>query len=220
MFNLKGRVAVVTGASSGIGVQFAKALARQGADLVLLARRKEKLEEVAAEIIAMGSKCLTVQCDVTETEQIINAVKETIDEFGKVDILVNNAGAGGQKQAQDTTDEEWDAEVALNLTGVFKVAREFGKEMIKSKYGRIINIASMYGLVGSPIGGIAYHATKGGVVNFTRALGAHWAQHNITVNAIAPGFFASEATDHLIDSEEFLGLVQAICPIGRPGKEG
>ncbi len=220
MFDLTGRVAVVTGASSGIGVQFAEALAGQGADLVLLARRKEKLDEVAERIRKLNRKCLTVQCDVTQTDQIKKAVKSTIDEFGKVDILVNNAGTGGQTHAQDTTDEQWDKEIALNLTAVFKVSREFGKEMMKNKYGRIINIASMYGLVGSMTGGIAYHASKGGVINFTRALAAHWAPFNITVNAIAPGFFSSELTSHLIDSEPFKEMVKSTCPIGCSGKEG
>lgn len=220
MFDLTGRVAVVTGASSGIGVQFAKVLAEQGADLVLIARRKEKLEEVAEEIRNTGKKCLTVQCDVTDTEQIKNAVKESIAEYGKIDILVNNAGTGGQTHAEDTSDEQWDKEIALNLTAVFKVSREFGKEMMKNKYGRIINIASMYGLVGSVTGGIAYHASKGGVINFTRALAAHWAEHNITVNAIAPGFFKSELTSHLIETEPFKEMVKATCPAGSSGKEG
>lgn len=220
MFDLTGRVAVVSGASSGIGVQFAEALAEQGADLVLLARRKEKLEEVAEKIREMGRECLTIKCDVTETDQIKDAVKQTIDRYGKVDILVNNAGAGGQTHAQDTEDEDWEREISLNLTGLFKVSREFGKEMIKNKYGRVINIASMYGLIGSVTGGIAYHASKGGVVNFTRALAAHWAQYNITANAIAPGFFASEATGHLIDSEPFKELVKGTCPTARSGKEG
>lgn len=220
MFDLSGRVAVVTGASSGIGVQFAEALANQGADLVLLARRKEKLDAVAERIRECGSKCLTVQCDVTDTEQIKNAVKATIDEYGKVDILVNNAGAGGENHIFDTTDEQWDREMALNLKGVFVAAREFGKEMAKNNYGRIINIASMYGLIGSHTGGIAYHASKGGVVNFTRALAAQLAKYKITVNAIAPGFFSSEATEHLIDAEPFLEMVKATCPLECTGSEG
>ena len=220
MFDLTGRVAVVTGASSGLGVQFAEALAGQGADLVLLARRKEKLDAVAERIRATGRECLTVQCDVTKIEDVKNAVKETLDKYGKVDILVNNAGAGSQSAVQETTDEQWGREIDLNLNALFKVTREFGNEMIKNNYGRVINIASMYGIVGSMIGGIAYHASKGGVVNFTRALAAQWAQFNITANAICPGFFASEATEHLIDDEGFLGLVKTTCPVGRPGKTG
>lgn len=220
MFDLTNRVAVVTGASSGIGVQFAEALAGQGADLVLLARRKEKLEEVAKKIRDIGRKCLIVQCDVTKTDQVKDAVKSSIDEYGKVDILVNNAGAGGENHIFDTTDEQWDREMDLNLKGVFVVAREFGKEMAKKKYGRIINIASMYGLIGSLTGGIAYHASKGGVVNFTRALAAELGKYNITVNAIAPGFFSSEATEHLIDAEPFLDMVKNICPLECPGERG
>ncbi|MDR0912940.1 MAG: glucose 1-dehydrogenase [Methanobrevibacter sp.] len=220
MFDLTGRVAVVTGASSGIGVQFAKALAGQGADLVLLARRKEKLEGVADEIRAAGTKVLTVQGDVTNLDDIDAAVKATIDEYGKVDILVNNAGTGGEDLAQNITDEQWDREMELNIKATFRVSRAFGKEMMKNKYGRIINIASIYGLVGSTTGGIAYHASKGAVVNFTRALAAEWAPFGITVNAIAPGFFTSELTSHIIETEPFKEMVKAQCPIGCSGTEG
>jgi gluconate 5-dehydrogenase len=206
MFDLTGRVAVVTGGSSGLGVQFAKALAAQGADVAIIARRKDKLETVAEEIRKTGRKCLPVAADLTKTNEIQKAVAEIIEEYGKIDILVNNAGNSAVGPAESMTDEAWNHVVELNLSSVFFVAREFGKEMIKNKYGRIINIASMYGLVGNnnPLTPtVVYHATKGGVVNFTRALAAEWAKYNITVNAICPGFFPSEMTEGLFETKEF-----------------
>ena len=219
MFDLTGRVAVVTGASSGLGVQFAKALAKQGADVVLMARRVEKLKEVAKEIEALGRKCLPLGCDVTDTAQIQACVAETLKAFGKVDILVNSAGVAEGGAAENHTDEQWNKVVDLNLTALFKVAREFGQPMIKQKYGRIINVASMYGLVGNNFNpSISYHASKGGALNFTRGLAAEWAKYGVTVNSLGPGFFASEMTESFIDDPGFLGAVKAYCPMGRVGK--
>lgn len=194
MFDLTGRVAVVTGASAGLGRQFALALAGQGASLAILARRKEKLEAVAGEIRAAGAKCLVVPCDVTDVGQIKAAVAAVIGEYGKVDILVNNAGGGAVQPLEELTDENWQHNIDLDLSAVFKCTREFGKEMLKKGYGRVINVASILGLVGNgdvPVAG--YHASKGGVVNLTRAAAAEWATKGITVNAICPGFFPSEA---------------------------
>jgi len=221
LFDLKGKVAVVTGASSGLGVQMAKALARYGADVAVLARRKEKLEKVAEEIRSLGVKCLPVQCDVTNSQSVAEAAKTVEKEFGKVDILINNAGTGGSKAAEDMTDEEWNYTISVDLTGVFTVAREFGKIMIKNKYGRIVNIASMYGLVGNmEIPTAAYHAAKGGVVNFTRALAAEWAKYGITVNAICPGYFMSEMTEAVLNTEAFTNYIKRTVPMGRYGNEG
>lgn len=221
LFDLTGRVAVITGASSGLGVQMAKALALQGANIAILARRVERLEKVAEEIRALGVKCISIRCDVTDTESIKLAAELTEKEFGKVDILINNAGSGGIGPAEEMTDETWNDVVNVDLTGVFKVAREFGKIMIKNKYGRIINIASMYGLVGNMAHPTAaYHAAKGGVVNLTRALASEWAKYGITVNAICPGYFATELTQETLDTEYFTNYMKATVPVGRYGKEG
>lgn len=221
MFSLKGRVAVVTGGSSGLGVQMAKGFAGQGADLVIMARRLDKLEKVAEEIRSLGVKCLPVQCDVTDTDQVNKAAEAAIKEYGKVDILVNCAGSAKNAGVLNMTDEEWDFTVDTDMTSVFKVTRAFAKYMVEKKYGRIINIASMYGLVGNTaIDTVAYHSSKGGVVNFTRAVAAELAKYNITCNAICPGYFATELTIDTLKTEAFTNYMKATVPMGRYGKEG
>ncbi|MFA0823558.1 MAG: SDR family NAD(P)-dependent oxidoreductase [Methanomethylovorans sp.] len=221
MFSLKGRVAVVTGGSSGLGVQMAKGFAGQGADLVIMARRLDKLEKVAEEIRSLGVKCLPVQCDVTNTDQVNKAAEAAIKEYGKVDILVNCAGSAKNAGVLNMTDEEWDFTVDTDMTSVFKVTRAFAKYMVEKKYGRIINIASMYGLVGNTaIDTVAYHSSKGGVVNFTRAVAAELAKYNITCNAICPGYFATELTIDTLKTEAFTNYMKATVPMGRYGKEG
>ena len=221
MFDLTGRVAVVTGASSGLGVQMAKALARHGADIAILARRKEKIESVSTEIRDLGVRCLAVQCDVTNSESVIAAVEAVKAEYGTVDIVVNNAGTGLVGPAEDTTDEDLIHTLSVDVSGVFRVAREFGKLMLEKKYGRIINIASIYGMVGNmALPSAPYHAAKGAVVNLTRALAAEWGKHNITVNSICPGYFATELTEDTLKTESFTQYMQANVPVGRYGKEG
>jgi len=221
LFSLKGRVAVVTGASSGLGVQMAKALAAQGADIVILARRKEKLEKVAEEIRQFGVRCRPIECDVTKIEMVRKAAELAEKEFGKVDILINNAGSGGIASAEETSDEMWSNTINVDLSGVFMVAREFGKIMIKNKYGRIINISSIYGMVGNMAHpSAAYHAAKGGVINLTRALAAEWAKYGITVNAICPGYFVTELTEDVLNTEYFTNYMKSTAPMGRYGKEG
>ena len=221
-FDLSGQVAVVTGASAGLGLQMAKALASQGANLVLLARREQRLVENAEQIVRdYGVEVLPLKCDITVADEVKHAVQATLDRFGRVDILVNNAGTGAIGNAEDITDEQFMHEVNVDLLGTFICAREFGREMIKAGYGRIINIASMYGLVGNMIAGSApYHAAKGGVVNLTRALAAEWGKHGVTVNSICPGYFYTELTTATLDSEYFQDMAKRSIPLGRYGREG
>lgn len=222
MFDFKDQVAVVTGASSGLGKQMALALARRGADLVILARRIERLEEFKPELEKAGAgKVLAIKCDVTSTEDIENAAKLTKKEFGKVDILLNCAGAAKNNGVVNMTDEEWDFTIATDETSVFKMTRAFAKIMQKKKYGRIINIASMYGLVGNTeIHTIAYHTSKGAVVNFTRAVAAELATDGITCNAICPGYFYTELTSETLDTKQFQDFAKNHVPMQRYGKEG
>ena len=222
MFDLKGRVAVVSGASSGLGKQMALAFARQGADLVILARRMERLEEFKPELIKAGAKkVLAIKCDMTSTEDINAAAAKTEKEFGKVDILLNCAGSSKDKGVLDMTDEEWDFTIATDETSVFKMTRAFANIMKKNKYGRIINIASMYGLVGNTeIHTIAYHTSKGAVVNFTRAVAAELATQGITCNAICPGYFETELTKAVLDTPKFQEFAKIHVPMERYGKPG
>ena len=221
-FDLTGRVAVVTGASAGLGLQMARAFANQGANLVLLARRKKLLDENARTISQeFGVEVLPIECDITITEQVVGAVNATMDRFGRVDILLNNAGTGAVAPAEQITDEQLKHELEIDLFGTFVCAREFGKKMIDAGYGRIINIASIYGLVGNMIvGSSPYHAAKGGVVNLTRALAAEWGKYGITVNSICPGFFYTDLTTATLDSEFFQDIAKRSIPLGRYGQNG
>ena len=221
MFDLKGRVAVITGASSGLGWQMAKGFAKQGADLVIMARRIEKLEELKLELEKENVKVLVVKCDITNTDEIKKAALAAKNEFGKIDILVNCAGSSKDSGILDMTDEEWDFTIDTDLTSVFKVTREFANIMKENNYGRIINIASMYGLVGNTeIPTIAYHSSKGGVVNFTRAAAAELAKYNITVNAICPGYFYTELTTDVLNTDKFKEFAKNHVPMKRYGNEG
>lgn len=221
MFSLKGRVAVITGASSGLGKQMARAFAKQGANLVILARRLERLEELKKELEKEKVKVLPIKCDVTSTEDINNAAKEAENKFGKVDILVNCAGSSKDAGVLEMTDDEWNFTIETDLTSVFKMTRAFANIMKKNNYGRVINIASMYGLVGNDeIPTIAYHSSKGGVVNFTRAAAAELAKYNITVNTICPGYFYTELTTAVLDTDRFQEFAKTHVPMKRYGREG
>lgn len=221
MFDYKGRVVFVTGASSGLGKQMATGFAAQGADLVIAARRIEKLEELAKELnTTYQVKVLPVKLDVTNTENVNQAVEQAIKEFGKIDVLVNNAGSSKGGAVYEMTDEDWDFTMDTDLTSVFKMTRAVSKHMKDAGYGRIINIASMYGILGTNQQQVAYHASKAGVLNFTRAAAAELAPFGVTVNSIAPGFFTTELTVDTLETEEFKGYMGLTVPANRPGKEG
>ena len=222
MFDLTNRVVVVTGASSGLGLQMSEGFAKQGATVVLLARREELVVQNAATLAEKYNiKTLGLKCDITDLDSVQAAVKATVDTYGRVDVLVNNAGSAQTSNAEDTSDEEFDFNIDVDLTGVFRCAREFGKVMIEQNYGRIINISSMYGLVGNNASpAVGYHAAKGGVVNLSRALAAGWARFNITVNTICPGFFETELTVDTLNTDAFTEYAKRTVPLGRYGHAG
>ena len=222
-FDLSGRVAVVTGCSTGLGVQMAKALANQGCSIVAVARRQNLIDEVAVQIKEeYGVETLAVRCDITDTDMVNAMVDTVLEKFGRIDVLINNAGTGAVAPAEDITDDQFANEMNIDLFGTFKMARAVAKKaMIPAKYGRIINIASMYGLVGNKIVGSApYHAAKGGVVNLTRALAAEWGKYGITVNAICPGYFYTPLTKETLDSDFFQQNAKTMIPEERYGNEG
>ncbi len=222
-FDLSGRVAVVTGCSTGLGVQMAKALANQGCSIVAVARRQNLIDEVATQIKEeYGVETLAVRCDITDTDMVNAMVDTVLEKFGRIDVLINNAGTGAVAPAEDITDDQFANEMSIDLFGSFKVARAVAKKaMIPAKYGRIINIASMYGLVGNKVAGSApYHAAKGGVVNLTRALAAEWGKYSITVNAICPGYFYTPLTKETLDSDFFQQNAKTMIPEERYGNEG
>ena len=222
-FDLTGRVAIVTGCSTGLGVQMAKALASQGCTIVPIARRLEKLQEVAAMLTSeFGVETLPIRCDITDTDNVNAMVDEVMAKYGRIDILINNAGTGAVAPAEDITDEQFANEMDIDLFGTFKVARAVAKKaMIPAKFGRIINIASMYGLVGNKIAPASpYHAAKGGVVNLTRALAAEWSKYGITCNSICPGYFVTPLTKETLDSAWFQEYAKGAIPEERYGNEG
>lgn len=222
-FDLTGNVAIVTGASTGLGVQMIRALANQGCNVVAVARRKNLIDEVAENIRKeYGVEAIGVPCDITKSDEVAAAVDTIMKKFGRIDILINNAGTGGVVPAEDMPDEVFNNEVNIDLVGTFKFAREVAKKaMIPAKYGRIINIASMYGMVGNKIAPTAaYHAAKGGVVNLTRALAAEWGQKGINVNAICPGYFYTPLTEETLNSDFFKKYAETMIPLSRYGNEG
>ena len=230
MFDYKGKVVAITGASSGLGKQMAEGYAQVGANLVLMARRVDRLEATAKEFAEKyGVEVLPVACDVTNTESITNAISSIDAKFGHVEVIVNDAGGerGTGTPLVDYKKEDWEFTLNLDLTSVFEVTKFFTGYMKKNieagnqSYGRVINIASIYGLVGNTaIPTIAYHATKGAVVNFTKGAAAELAKCGITVNAICPGYFYTELTTETLDTEYFQNFAKQTVPMGRYGSWG
>jgi gluconate 5-dehydrogenase len=203
LFDLKGKTALVTGGSRGLGLQIAEALGEQGATLVLSARKQADLDEAVAHLKSRGIEASAIAADLSREEAVGPLVAEAMKRLGHIDILVNNAGATWGAPAQDYPTEAWDKVMNLNIRSIFLLSREVGKQsMIPRKYGRIINVASIAGLSGNgpdSMQTIAYNTSKGAVVNFTRTLAGEWGPHNITVNALAPGFFPSKMTKGILE---------------------
>ena len=202
-FSLQGKVAIVTGASRGIGKVMSLALAEAGAEVVVAARTLTKLQDLSEKIRSLGRRCVVCRADITEAEDIGRMVKNTIDEFGKVDILLNNAGMNIRKRALDLTVPEWDRILNTNLNAYFFCAQAAAREMTKRNGGNIVNIASIRSVVAPPMAA-AYTASKGGVSQLTKALAVEWAEYNIRVNAIAPGYTETELTAHFKEKEKDL----------------
>jgi NAD(P)-dependent dehydrogenase (short-subunit alcohol dehydrogenase family) len=212
MMKLQNKVAVITGGASGIGAATARLFVEEGAKVVLVDLNEEKGKAFEAELKAQNAEALFVKANITIEEEVQNIFKETLDTFGKVDIVFNNAGIGRVTPTEELSYDEWRNTVNVDLDGVFLVAREAIREMLKTGGGTIVNTASMYGLVGSP-GSAAYNAAKGGVINLTRSLALEYATRNIRVNALAPGFI-----DTPIIPEEIKSQLAAITPMQRLGK--
>ncbi|HZE60327.1 MAG TPA: SDR family oxidoreductase [Burkholderiales bacterium] len=198
LLDLRGRTALVTGGSRGLGLQIAEALGEMGAKIAITARKKNELDDAVGHLEKQKIQATAYVCDMGKREAIVPCADEVLKKLGKVDVLVNNAGATWGAPAEDHPLEAWDKLVNLNLTGVFVLTQYLGKKsMIPARWGRVINVASIAGLMGQDpriVRTIAYNATKGGLVNFTRALAAEWGHYGITVNAICPGFFPSKMT--------------------------
>jgi|FaiFalFF_MnMetaG_3_1042247.scaffolds.fasta_scaffold00041_10 3-oxoacyl-[acyl-carrier protein] reductase len=214
MIRLDGRVAIVTGASQGIGRDCALALAEHGADVALLARTREKLEAVAEEVRQLGRRALALPTDVTEADQVNTAVARVLSEWGRIDILVNNAGLTRDALLLRMKREDWDLVLRTNLTSVFLCCQAVLPTMLRARYGRIINITSVMGQMGN-VGVSNYAASKAGIIGFTKALAREVASRNITVNAVAPGFIDTAMTRAL--SDEVRRQMLALIPLQRMG---
>jgi NAD(P)-dependent dehydrogenase (short-subunit alcohol dehydrogenase family) len=220
LFELTGRVALVTGGSIGLGRQVAQALAEMGADVILCARKRERCEQAAKELEQVGVHALGLACDVTNPDQVQEVVQTALAEFRRIDILVNNAGISWGAPLEEMRLADWHKVVETNLTGTFLFTQAVGKSMIAQHRGKIINMASVAGLGGAPseiMQATAYHASKGAVISLTKDLACKWAVHNIQVNAIAPGWFPTHMSDKVITHKRDLLLTS--IPLGRFGSE-
>ncbi|HEX7064449.1 MAG TPA: SDR family oxidoreductase [Bacillales bacterium] len=201
LFDLTGKTAIVTGGGRGLGEQIALAYAEAGANVVVCSRKIEACEEVSGKLKELNVRSLAMKCDVTNPEDIESVIKATLDEFGQIDILVNNSGATWGAPAMEMPLDKWQKVLNVNATGTFLFSQAVGREMLKRKQGKIINMASVAGLKGSRqdvMDTLGYNASKGAIISFTRDLGVKLAPDNIQVNAIAPGFFPTKMSKGLL----------------------
>src|SRR5438270_9964692 len=219
LFDLTGRVAIITGGSVGLGRQMAEGLAEMGANLVLCARKKDRCEQAAHELKQLGVETRALACDVNSQDQIQAVVDATVSEFGRIDVLINNAGAAWGAPIEEMRLEHWNKVIETNLTGTFLFCQAIGKHMVAQRRGKIINIASVAGIRGAPpeFQAIGYHASKGGVIAFTKDLACKWGMQNIQVNAIAPGWFPTHMSQVVMvrNKEAFLKKI----PLGSFGSD-
>lgn len=211
MFNLDGKVALVTGATGGIGESIAKALRAQGASIAISGRNEEKLNALVAEL---GDCCKAFPADLSSTEAAVDLVKRVEEEMGGIDILVNNAGLTRDGLSMRMKDEDWQNVIAVNMTSTFKLAQACQRGMMKKRFGRIINIASVVGVTGNP-GQCNYVASKAGMIGWSKAMAAEVASRGITVNCVAPGFIATAMTDALNDEQK--AKINSTIPAGKMG---
>jgi len=217
LFDLSGRVAIVTGTSRGLGQYFGRALARAGADLVITSRNKASLEPFRQEIGALGRRALPLELDVRDYDSVQAMVEAAFDAYGKIDILVNNAGCNVRKPALDITWDDWNLVLDTNLRGTFFVAQAVVRKMIPRRYGRIINIGSVTCVAG--YAGLApYGASRGGVKQLTMSLADDWGPYGITVNCLAPGWFKTAQTAVMYQDEEWVAYLTDRIPLKRPGQ--
>jgi NAD(P)-dependent dehydrogenase (short-subunit alcohol dehydrogenase family) len=215
-FSLNGQVALVTACSKGIGEACALALAQAGADLILGLHTLSSGQSLASRIRDLGRQALPVQMDVSRLDEIRSAVQAGVQHFGHIDILVNNAGIGAPNPAEQVTEQDFDATLAVNIKGTFFTAQEVGKVMIAQRQGRIINISSQAGFVALPTESV-YCMTKAAIAHLTKCLALEWAPYNITVNAVAPTFIQTPGTKKWLDDPAFQDSVKKRIPLGRIG---
>ena len=218
LLSLEGRVSVITGGATGIGFQMATGLAEAGSNIVICSRKLDACEAAAGKLAKLGVQTLAVGCDVTQPAQVETMKDAILKKFGRVDMLMNNAGRAWVAAPEDTPLDRWQQVLDLNITAAFICAQVIGREFIRQKHGKIINIASIAGLVGrnpKAYSSVAYSTSKGALVHFTRDLAVKWAQHNIQVNCICPGFFATPLNQKLFDRNR--ENLEAEVPLHRTG---